>query len=160
MQRCLRKGSDFSALSSFRRWYFPKTFATDMNSKFFPRFLLLFSLIAFCLPAPKFLLLETENNGEDAGGGEAAEQTRDETGPQVDFDFSLNFASFSCHSVDFVHKPTSFSLSVMRGNPLPTKSIQKDRCFGSKNHCLSVLRGNLEKSFLGQGQVWWGFLSL
>ena len=90
MQRCLRKGSDFSALSSFRRWYFPKTFATDMNSKFFLRFLLLFSLIAFCLPAPKFLLLETENNGEDAGGGEEAEQTRDETGPQVDFDFSLN----------------------------------------------------------------------
>lgn len=90
-----------------------------MNSKFCPRFLLLFSLIAFCLPAPKFLLLETENNGEDAGGGEAAEQTRDETWPQVDFDFIFNFASFSCHSVDFVHKPTSFSLSVMRGNPLP-----------------------------------------
>ena len=85
------KGSDFSALSSFRRWYFPKTFATDMNSKFFPRFLLLFSLIAFCLPAPKFLLLETENNGEDAGGEEAEEQTRDETWPQVDFDFILNY---------------------------------------------------------------------
>ena len=85
------KGSDFSALSSFRRWYFPKTFATDMNSKFFPRFLLLFSLIAFCLPAPKFLLLETENNGEDAGGEEAEQQTRDETWPQVDFDFILNY---------------------------------------------------------------------
>ena len=92
-----------------------------MNSKFFLRFLLLFSLIAFCLPAPKFLLLETENNGEDAGG-EAAEQTRDETWPQVDFDCNLNLASFSCHYLDFVHKPTSFSLSVMKGNPLPTKS--------------------------------------
>ena len=84
------KGSDFSALSSFRRWYFPKTFAIDMNSKFFLRFLLLFSLIAFCLPAPKFLLLETENNGEDAGR-EEAQQARDETWPQVYFDFILNY---------------------------------------------------------------------
>ena len=81
-----------------------------MNSKFFLRFLLLFSLISFCLPAPKFLLLETENNGEDPGG-EAAEQTRDETWPQVDFDFILNLASFSCHCLDFVHKITTFSLS-------------------------------------------------
>ena len=62
-----------------------------MNSKFFLRFLFFFSLIAFCLPAPKFLLLETENNGEDAGGGEAEEQQRDETLPQVDFDLILNF---------------------------------------------------------------------